>query len=343
MMVEMPHPKQRWDRPFDVRPGHWSQQLPTKHLATAAKGDVSALKVLLKERPEFLNKRANHNRTLLWEATRAGKREAVELLIKRGADVNAVGAYNSESHVQISPYCAACYYKRPTIAAFLQAHGAQQDIFRAAFLGDQEAVAQMLAADPTLLHVEDPFDEIYFIPLVSFAVAGGHLALTEFLIGRGAELAQYSAQLFFLAAKQSRKDLIDVLVAHGADIRAAESGVFLSIADMSLMRYLLELGVPVNQADAHGNVPLVYLTRGDKRQQPEKLQLLLEYGADINAVGPRGRTALHYAAAADHTQTIAWLIQHGARLDMKDDEGSTALDLARAAGKQAAMQLLAGS
>src|SRR6188768_102626 len=54
------------------RPGFWKRQLPTKTLALAVKGDLSALKQLLDEHPEFISKRGPHGRTLLWEAARRG-------------------------------------------------------------------------------------------------------------------------------------------------------------------------------------------------------------------------------------------------------------------------------
>jgi ankyrin repeat protein len=304
--------EQRWNRPLDVKPGHWKKQLPGKYLAIGAKGDLPMLQKLLAKHPEFLNKRGSHNRTLLWEAVRAGKLHAVEFLADCGADIKAVGCYNSESHVQISPYCAAQYYNRPAIATFLKSKKVAEDIFRLAFLGNQAAVVKRLTQDPTLLHAEDPTDEIWYIPLLSFAVAGGHIVLAEFLINSGAVVPRYSAQLFWLAAKQSRQDMIDLILAHGADIQAVESSVFLAVSDLALMRHLLEKGAPVNKTDAHGNTPLLYLIRKDKRARLDKLQLLFDFGLDVNIVGAQGQTALAYAQATSQSAVIDWLITHGA-------------------------------
>lgn len=91
---------QRWERPeiFDFEPGHWKKQLAGKYLSVAAKGDVKALRTLLQEHPEFLNKGGPHNRTLLWEATRNGRTEAVvpdlehmRYLLDHGAPANRTG------------------------------------------------------------------------------------------------------------------------------------------------------------------------------------------------------------------------------------------------------------
>jgi hypothetical protein len=59
------HTPQRWEQPLVVEPGYWKQQLATKYLRLAGKGDVRALQDLLGAHPEFLNKRGSHNRTLL--------------------------------------------------------------------------------------------------------------------------------------------------------------------------------------------------------------------------------------------------------------------------------------
>ena len=119
--------------------------------------------------------------------------------------------------------------------------------------------------------MEDPNDETYYSPPVLFAVAGGHLELTESLIRRGAEVAQYSTQLLLLAARASRRDLVDVLFNGGADSRALDSGIFVSASDVDLLRYLISKGVSLNGRGISGFPPLVYVARGDKGEHPEKI------------------------------------------------------------------------
>ena len=63
---------QRWLRPLDVPPGYWKRQLPAKLLAVGGRGELPELRALLKTHPEYLSKRGNHGRTLLWEAARRG-------------------------------------------------------------------------------------------------------------------------------------------------------------------------------------------------------------------------------------------------------------------------------
>ena len=332
---------QRWVRPLHVEPGHWKQQLPAKYLQLARKGNLQQLIVLLREHPEFLSKRGSHGRTLLWEAVRGGKMAAVTMLVDRGAEVNATGCYNSETHVQLTPYCAARYYRHQAIVEYLWAHGSTLDIFRAAFLGERGLVEQQLRAHPELLHAEDPHDDIYFMPLLSFAVAGGHADLTEFLIERGADIGHYSAQLIHLAARLARRDLVDMLLANDADPRAVGAGIFVTVANLDLLAYLLHRGVSPHGHPGAEMPPLVYVARGDKGERPDKVRLLLDHGADINAAGPNGKTALHYAVTAGYASTITLLLERGADTTLVDHEGHTALSLARAAGKIASSEFWA--
>ena len=331
---------QRFARPLNFPPGHWKKQLPKKYLDLAQQGDLPRLEALLREHPGYLSKRGSHNRTLLWEAARAGKLALVRVLVEAGAEVNATGCYNGETLVQITPFCAARYYRREAIAEYLWEKGSTLDVFRAAFLGDHARVERELAAEPDLLNAEDHLDEIYYVPLLSFAVAGGHADLASFLINRGASVAPYSAQLIGLAAKAARKDLIDALLAGGADLRVVGVGVFVQVSDLTLLADLLGKGLSANRRDDNGFPPLVYVSRGDKGEHPEKVQLLLDHGAEVNAIGPHGKTALHYAATAGHLRVSQLLLERGADPTLLDEAGYTALDLARSADKSRCVELL---
>jgi len=340
--VGMMAPKvaQRWVRPLDVEPGHWKKQLATKHLAVATKGKVQPLMALLNANPEFLNKRGGHGRTLLWEAARAGKLAAVEFLVERGADVEATGCYNGETLVQISPMCASIHYDRPAVAAFLKPRVKAPDIFQAAFLGDLARVKRLIAAQPDLVNAEDPDNEIYFTPPLTFAVAGGQRALAELLLDAGAEISRYGAQLFHLASGLGCFDLLELLYARGADPAAVDAGIFVAARDTATVVWLLDHGAPVNRVGLGGFPPLVYLARGDKGNTLERMAILLERGADTDARGPAGRTALHYAAASGASPKVELLLTHGANRRAKDESGLTPLDVAVASSRTSTADLL---
>src|SRR5262249_55493563 len=89
----------------------------------------------------------------------------------------------------------------------------------------------------------------------------------------------------------------------------------------------------------------VYLARVDA------VRMLLDRGADINATDPQGRTALMYAAVADHlpADIVKLLIARGAEPNAPSphpragDTGLTALDLAMLHGQTPIVDLLSKS
>jgi ankyrin repeat protein len=162
----------------------------------------------------------------------------------------------------------------------------------------------------------------------------------DFLIQRGAPVAQYSSQLLHLAARSTRHDLFDLLATNGADVRAMGSGIFGMVSDLDSIRFLLSRGVsPIDGPGAQKSA-LAYVARGDKGERPDKVALLLDHGAMIDAAGTNGKTALQYAATAGHNRVVQLLLDRGANASLTDNDGNTALDLARAAGRSDTVELL---
>lgn len=95
------------------------------------------------------------------------------------------------------------------------------------------------------------------------------------------------------------------------------------------------------KAEESGNVPVdggQYLSDG---VAPAEIgQLLISKGADVNARGRGGVTALMIAAGYDNGPVIGLLLQAGAKADARSDAGKTALDIARDNGNDTAVQTL---
>jgi ankyrin repeat protein len=68
--------------------------------------------------------------------------------------------------------------------------------------------------------------------------------------------------------------------------------------------------------------------RKTEAQSIEAIQVCLEAGVDVNAIDGRGQTALYGAALQGYDQIVKFLLVHGARPDIKDQRGFTALDAA---------------
>lgn len=72
----------------------------------------------------------------------------------------------------------------------------------------------------------------------------------------------------------------------------------------------------------------------------EKVESMVNDGADINTRDDYGRTALHFAAAKNHTIDMRILIGLGANINAQDNQGRTPLMYAAADGKKEAVVLL---
>ena len=64
----------------------------------------------------------------------------------------------------------------------------------------------------------------------------------------------------------------------------------------------------------------------------EIAQLLLDHGADVNAVDALGRNALREAILAKHTEMVELLLQAGCNPRQKDTDGNTMADIAEKYG-----------
>jgi ankyrin repeat protein len=103
--------------------------------------------------------------------------------------------------------------------------------------------------------------------------------------------------------------------------------------DIDIMKALLDHGADPSRALANGTTTLaVALTGRGAPSTPETpmfqaVKLLLDRGANVNAVGANGSTLLHQSVNRGAT-FVQLLVEHGARLDLKDGTGRTPLDIA---------------
>ena len=72
----------------------------------------------------------------------------------------------------------------------------------------------------------------------------------------------------------------------------------------------------------------------------KKIYALLDRGADVDALGELGNTALHEAVGQGHFDVVRVLLAFGARTDIRNEFGQTALDIASLPGHKAREEIL---
>ena len=90
---------------------------------------------------------------------------------------------------------------------------------------------------------------------------------------------------------------------------------------------LLEDGADVNEVDEKGMTPLHHAAR---RGHDDMTHMLLARGASVNAQDQDGNTPLHLAAKSNHDETMVELLIAGANRSVRNKEGKTPADLASA-------------
>jgi hypothetical protein len=99
---------------------------------------------------------------------------------------------------------------------------------------------------------------------------------------------------------------------------------------LEMVQVLLDYGVEVNFRSNRGDTPLAFAARG-RFNDPRIVQLLLDRGADPNVqtqIDGRTSTPLHRASGDGRIEIARLLLEHGASLDVQDEEGMTPLDVA---------------
>ncbi len=255
--------------------------------------------------------------TPLLYAARDGRVEEAELLLASGADVELAEANG------IRPLLMALLNNQLAVARLLLEHGA--DVNADDFWGRAPlfAAVEYRNLDMNNREVDTPTTNgVDREPL---------RAIIRELLERGADVNVRTRDV-----PPSRRWLYSLGDVSWVDftgqtpfLRAALSG------DVAIMRLLLEHGADPNLPTYAGTTPLMaasgvnWVVAQTYTESPQSLrgaiELCLEHGADVNAVNSMGLTALLGAANRGANDIIRLLAANGARLDVVDKEGRSAL------------------
>lgn len=270
--------------------------------AAAARNDVAELKKLLTEKPYLNFMRLPDGLTALHVAAQWGARDAVDYLLKKGADINARDAMAATPLLRVlSPETGPGESEVEKTVAFLLEKG----------------------ADPSVLNEDDE-------GALHAVVRRGDKKLVATMLAKGANPN---------ARNGNNQSPLDLLLPDTAAVlrrpRNTASGSNTPLAlDKAVARdiaaLLLEKGAELSQPDSQGNTPLMRVAMA---RDAEMMSLLLQKGADVNAQNTQGETALlrlatyssYSTTAKEYLAAAKVLLDKGADLNLPTQYGETAL------------------
>jgi ankyrin repeat protein len=330
-------------------------------LMTAARaGSVAVVETLLAHHADVNTAERVKGQTALMWAAAEGHAAVVEALVTHGADVHARSTRGS------TPLLFAARAGDLATARALVAAGADvndSEPVRPLAKG-ADANEVLPGGNSALLLASASVNATSGFEYSLAVKPSGHEPVAMFLLEHGADLSKtdtIGTTPLHAAVQTNKLALVKALLEHGADpnsrltrpppplrgdfvdYRGYAGATPLWLAanarypNVEMLRALASAGAEPRVTVQDGTTPLmaaVGMAQNDARLADETSALavvtvLVELGADLNAVNRGGQTALHGATRSGRNSIVQFLAEHGAALDVKDKQGRTALDVAQ--------------
>ncbi len=304
-----------------------AQEASGQYYAAVRNNDIASVRTLLKR--SDVNLRDNRGTTPLMYASAVGSVNAMKVLLKAGADVNAKNAFDATALM----WCI----NQPDMVRLMLAKGADVNarskmgrtplLLAASYGGNSEVVNLLLSKGANVI-TRDNFE---ITPLLA-ATAANDLAIVKLLLDHGAEIkgvdilsremaeraitsaasAGFTPLMF--AAANGNTEMVRLLLARGADVNAITTAKSPSVKNGPIG---LASFTALILAAAYGG--------------PETVQELLDHGANANAQDLRGMTPLMFAISTDRadSRVVRLLLEKTADPNIKSASNETAIDWAK--------------
>ena len=331
--------------------------------AAAANADPEITAMLLAAGADA-NARLLSGETPLMEAAERGNLETLRVLLSRGANPNAREANGGQTALMWAISERQSAVTEELVRRGADVHARSNNGFTAlmfaAQTGDADSARVLLGggANPN-----DIMPKTGLTPLI-IAAAMGRTKVAALLLDNGANPEAVDADgftpLHHAARNKEAVEMVRSLLRHRAKLNVrlsqkkptvAASGIVLrgatplalaaEINNLDAVKVLVDGGADPLIPTEQNTRPLMLAAGAGtdlaRPRSPEEramalqtVRFLVEQGADVNAAGEFGWTALHAAAYQGLNDVIEFLAGHGANLDVKDRFGQTPLSISYA-------------
>jgi ankyrin repeat protein len=290
--------------------------------------DLTSIKAQL-DKGADVNSADSHGSTLLMQAAAFGSADAVQLLLARGAEVNAKNQFEATALIwgANDPRKARLLIEKGADVNARSKRG-RTPLMVAASCDGCAATVRLLLEKGADVKAKDQQGAT----ALDTAVEADDIETIRLLIAKGADAAAADSSGFtplMGAVTHCNLDAVRLILSKGADVNATNTssgevkfGKIQMIhlpalmwaapgCSVDVMKTLLDAGAKVNEKDIRNMTPLMLAVASEK-QDLAVIKLLLKAGADLNVKSNMGETALDWALKFGNPQVIGALRSAGA-------------------------------
>jgi len=338
-----------------------SNEPPFSIHEAASIGDIILVQRIIENGTDVDSIDYYNNRTALHRAAISGRRDVVELLLAKGADIDR------KDNDGRTPLDYALQNGHTEIAELLIAQGATvSSIHVAVQVGDLEKVNAFLEQDADVNAKDKQGKTVLF-----YAVEHNHKDIVELLIAKGADVNAKEDGGYtplYYALWYGNKDLTTLLISKGAEVNVEPEKDYPLIyyavwnEDLDTVKLLVAKGAKFDVKILEDRTAFHYAVGQGSRDIAEflvskgidastfhvaagmgdlaRVKNHIEQGADVNTQDELGWTPLYWAASLGQTEVAKLLIDKGADVRTAATDGGTALHQAAQAGDNELVELL---